>query len=61
MFGHIDIVILAAGIAQFGHFKDVQPEVDRRVMEVDYFGQRTLIQEVLRGELKPGSAVWTYR
>ena len=51
MFGHIDVLILAAGILQVGHFKDVPPEVDRRVMEVDYFGQRTLIQEVLPGEL----------
>ena len=61
MFGHIDIVILTAGILQFGHFKDVPSELDRRIMEVNYFGQRTLIQEVLRGELKPGSEVWTYR
>ena len=50
-FGHIDILILAAGILQFGYFKDIPPELDRRVMEVNYFGQRTLIQAVLPGEL----------
>ena len=50
-FGHIDILILAAGILQFGYFKDIPPEVDRRVMEVNYFGQRMLIQAVLPGEM----------
>ena len=49
-FGHIDILILAAGILQFGYFKDIPPEVDRKVMEVNYFGQRALIQAVLPGE-----------
>ena len=49
-FGHIDILILAAGIYQCCHFKDIPPEVDRRVMEVDYFGQRTLMQAILPSE-----------
>ena len=50
-FGHIDILILAAGVYQCCYFKDIPPEVDRMVMEVDYFGQRTLIQAVLPGEM----------
>ena len=49
-FGHIDVLLLAAGILQFGYFKDIPPEVDRKVMEVNYFGQRALIQTVLPGE-----------
>ena len=49
-FGHIDILILAAGIYQCCRFEDIPPEVDRRVMEVDYFGQRTLMQAILPSE-----------
>ena len=50
-FGHIDMLILAAGVTNMGHFKDIHPGLDRRVMEVNYFGQRALIQGVLPGEL----------
>ena len=59
-FGHIDILILAAGILQFGYFKDIPSELDRRVMEVNYFGQRTLIQAVLPGELHAAAMPWSH-
>ena len=55
MFGHIDILILAAGIYQCCYFMDIPPEVDRKIMEVDYFGQRALMQAVLPGEEHAGA------
>ncbi len=59
-FGYIDILILTAGILQFGYFKDIPSELDRRVMEVNYFGQRTLIQAVLPGELHAAAMPWSH-
>ena len=50
LYGHIDILILAAGVLQMGHFKDITPDVDCRVMDVNYFGQRSLVQQVLPGD-----------
>lgn len=38
-FGHVDILINNGGISQRGMAKDTILEVDRRLMEVDYFGQ----------------------
>lgn len=38
MFGHIDILINNGGISQRSMVKDTLLDVDRRLMEVDYFG-----------------------
>lgn len=38
-FGHVDILINNGGISQRSMAKDTLLEVDRRLMEVDYFGQ----------------------
>jgi short-subunit dehydrogenase len=46
-FGHIDILLLTAGILQFGFFVGVPESIDRKVFEVVFFGQRRLIQTVL--------------
>ena len=50
-FGHIDILLLTAGILQFGFFVGVPESIDRKVFEVVFFGQRRLIQAVLPGWL----------
>lgn len=38
-FGHVDVLINNGGISQRGMAKETILEVDRRLMEVDYFGQ----------------------
>lgn len=38
LFGHIDILINNGGISQRSLAKDTKLEVDRRIMEVDFFG-----------------------
>ena len=38
LFGHIDIVINNAGISSRGSVLDSSTDVDRRVMEVNFFG-----------------------
>lgn len=38
LFGQIDILINNGGISQRGFARDTQLEVDRRIMEVNYFG-----------------------
>lgn len=48
-FGHIDILILAAGIGQLANFKHISQDVDLKVMEVNYGGPRELIRMVLQG------------
>lgn len=42
IFGHIDILINNGGISQRSLAKETNMEVDRRIMEVDYFGNMAL-------------------
>lgn len=46
-FGHIDILINNGGISQRSLAKDTELEVDRRIMEVDYFGTIALTKYLL--------------
>jgi len=47
MFGHVDILINNGGISQRGFAKDTIPEVDRRIMEVNYFGPTAITKYIL--------------
>lgn len=47
MFGHIDILINNGGISQRSMAKDTVLEVDRRLMEVDYFGTIALTKGLI--------------
>ncbi len=46
-FGGIDIVIANAGITHIGLFADTEPEVLRRVMEVNFFGAVHVVKAAL--------------
>jgi len=46
-FGHIDILINNGGISQRSLAKDTELDVDRRIMEVDYFGTIALTKYLL--------------
>lgn len=45
--GHIDVLVNNAGISQRSLVKDTALDVDRRIMEVDFFGPVALIKAVL--------------
>lgn len=47
IFGHVDILINNGGISQRSFAKDTLIEVDRRVMEVNYFGAIALTKYLL--------------
>jgi len=47
IFGHIDILINNGGISQRSLAKDTVLDVDRRIMEVDYFGTIALTKYIL--------------
>ena len=47
IYGHIDILLNNGGISQRSLIKDTLLEVDRRVMEVNYFGTVALTKAVL--------------
>lgn len=47
MFGHVDILINNGGISQRSFASDTRLEVDRRLMEVNYFGAVTLTKHLL--------------
>ena len=47
LFGHIDIVINNAGISSRGSVLDSSTDVDRRVMEVNFFGTVALTKSEL--------------
>lgn len=51
-FGHIDILINNGGISQRSIAKETVLEVDRRIMEVDYFGTIALTKYLLPHFLK---------
>ena len=48
IFGHIDILVNNGGISQRGFVADTQLDVDRRIMEVNYFGAVALTKYLLR-------------
>jgi short-subunit dehydrogenase len=52
IFGHIDILINNGGISQRSLVKDTSIDVDRRLMEVNYFGTVTLTKFLLPHFLK---------
>ncbi|MCW5909911.1 MAG: SDR family oxidoreductase [Cyclobacteriaceae bacterium] len=47
LFGQVDMLINNGGISQHSLAKETQPEVDRRIMEVDYFGTIALTKYLL--------------
>jgi short-subunit dehydrogenase len=47
VFGHIDVLINNGGISQRSLAKDTSLEVDRRLMEVDYFGTIALTKYLI--------------
>jgi short-subunit dehydrogenase len=47
MFGHIDILINNGGISQRGLIKDTNLDVDRKLMEINYFGAVALTKYLL--------------
>jgi short-subunit dehydrogenase len=46
-FGHVDILIHCAGISQRAFAVDTQLDVDRRIMDLNYFGPVALTKQVL--------------
>lgn len=52
LFGHIDILINNGGISQRSLAKETKLEVDREVMEIDYFGTVALTKYLLPHFLK---------
>lgn len=47
LFGHIDILINNGGVSQRSLAKDTQINVDRKIMEVDFFGTLSLTKYLL--------------
>ena len=47
VFGYIDILVNNGGISQRGLAKETTLEVDRRIMEIDYFGTITLTKHLI--------------
>jgi short-subunit dehydrogenase len=47
IFGHVDIVIHNGGISQRSLIKDTSLEVDRRLMDVNYFGAVAITKAIL--------------
>jgi len=60
-FGHVDILVNNGGISHRSLAKDTTLEVDRRVMDIDYFGHVALTKAVLPSmlERKTGHIVVT--
>lgn len=54
-FGKIDVLINNAGISQRGLTAETKLEVDRRIMEINYFGNIALTKAVLPTMLKQGN------
>jgi len=54
-FGRIDILVNNGGISQRALAKDTPLEIDRKIMEVNYFGQIALTKSVLPHMLKQKS------
>lgn len=54
-FGHIDMLVNNAGVSQRALVKDTSLEVDRQIMELDFFGPVALTKMVLPHMLARGS------
>jgi len=54
-FGRVDVLINNAGISQRGLTAETDFEVDRRIMEINYFGNIALTKAVLPMMLKQGN------
>jgi len=54
-FGHVDYLFNNGGISQRSLAQETSLEVDRRVMEIDYFGHVALTKAVLPSMLRRGS------
>lgn len=54
-FGHVDILINSGGITQRSLVKDTGIDVDRKIMEIDYFGTIALSKAILPHMLKNNS------
>lgn len=52
--GKIDLIFNAAGISQRSYLMDTRLEVDRRIMEINYFGTVALTKAVLPHMLEKG-------
>lgn len=52
LFGHIDILVNNGGISQRSLAKETELDVDRKIMEVDYFGTLALTKYLLPHFLK---------
>lgn len=52
IFGHVDILVNNGGISQRSFAKDTLIDVDRRIMEVNYFGAVALTKNILPHFLK---------
>jgi short-subunit dehydrogenase len=55
VFGHVDILINNGGISQRGLAKETTLDVDRRLMEVNYFGALAITKNILPHFLKRGT------
>lgn len=53
--GRIDILINSASLTHRSRLLDTSPEVDRRIMEVNYFGAVALIKKVVPYMVRQGS------
>lgn len=54
-FGSIDLVFMSAGISQRSEVFDTSIEIDRRIMEVNFFGNVALTKAVLPFMIKQGN------
>jgi short-subunit dehydrogenase len=52
VFGHVDILINNGGISQRSLAKDTTLEVDRKIMEIDYFGTIALTKHLIPHYIK---------
>jgi short-subunit dehydrogenase len=55
IYGHVDVLVNNGGISQRGLAKETSLDVDRRIMEVDYFGTVALTKYLLPHILSKGT------
>lgn len=52
-FPELDLVICNAGVTEVGNFREMAPEADRRVMEINFIGHMNLLRYLLKfGKIK---------